>query len=145
MNNAPLSDGPRNKSCPTALVRRTKTATVVAVEELVEQDIVPEVRVSVQLWVTAVARPAAFHVSAEDVDQTVLDLIGRAGKRHVVATASRALYCKCIAVVLMETLKTTVSVALLQHSPFNQQEIDSNPDRATPVGVSTKLPLATQA
>jgi hypothetical protein len=64
-------------------MRCTQSSTVVSVEELVEVDIVSEMRVSVQLGVTAVDSSSTMFVSAEEVDQSVLDLLGTSGKVHV--------------------------------------------------------------
>lgn len=57
-------------------MRSTQTTTVVAVEELVEENILAEMRVTVELGVATVACTTALHVATEDVDETVLDLIG---------------------------------------------------------------------
>jgi hypothetical protein len=48
-------------------VRGADAAARVAVEALVEQDVVPEVRVAVQLVVVARHRPAAGRVTQEEL------------------------------------------------------------------------------
>jgi hypothetical protein len=78
-----LTDRPGDQPSPTVLVIRTESTTVVTVEELVEEEVVPEVRVPVQLGVPAVARSSAFFVSRENVDQSMLDLFCGTGQRDV--------------------------------------------------------------
>lgn len=141
-------------------MRGTNTSTVVAVEELpecqyrgskhrvsetdlVEVDIVAEVRVPVELWVASVDGTSAVLVPAEDVDQAVLDLLGASRKVHVlqvsgkpylaherahVATAGWALDLQILPIVLVESLQT-----------LNEEQVDGEPDRPSPVRVTTKL------
>ena len=71
-------------------MRRSQSSSVITVEELVEVDIVSEVRVSVQLGVTAIDRSSTVLVSAEDVNDSVLDLLGHTGKVHVLRHVSLA-------------------------------------------------------
>jgi len=49
-------------------MRCTQSSTIVTVEELVEVDIVSEMRVSVQFGVTAVDSSSTMFVSAEEVN-----------------------------------------------------------------------------
>jgi hypothetical protein len=58
----------------------TESAAVIAVEELVEEQVVSEVRVSVKLGVAAVAGSSALFVSGKDVDQPMLDLFSCTGQ-----------------------------------------------------------------
>lgn len=48
-----------------------------------EENIVPEMRVSVQLGVATICRSATLRVTPEDVDETMLDLLGHSGQVHV--------------------------------------------------------------
>ena len=101
---AALRDMVRNETCPASLVRCTETTTIVAVEVLVEPNIVTEVRVRVEADVPAVERATAVHVAPEDVDDAVLDLFCDFEQVHVVARASRAFDLQLFAVVLVEAL-----------------------------------------
>jgi hypothetical protein len=73
---ARLHDHVGDKTGPSGLVRRSETAAVVAVEELVELHVVLEVGVVVEHVVAAVVGPVALLVLGKDVDQPVLDLLG---------------------------------------------------------------------
>ena len=81
-----------------------------------EQDIVTELRVKIPLAVAAVGGAAALHVAAEEVDDTVLNLLCDICKIHVVPATSRAFDLQIIAVVLVESLQT-----------LDQEEVDSKP------------------
>jgi hypothetical protein len=48
-----------------------------------EENIVPEMRVSVQLGVATICRSATLRVTSEDVNETMLDLLGHSGQVHV--------------------------------------------------------------
>lgn len=80
---ARLTDRPGDQTRPTVLVVGTESTTVVTVEELVEEQVVPEVRVPVQLGVAAVACSSAFFVPRKDVDQSMLNLFCGTGQRDV--------------------------------------------------------------
>lgn len=51
--------------------------------DLVEMDVIPEMRISVQFRVTTVDGPSTSFVSAENVDNTMLNLLGNGSKVHV--------------------------------------------------------------
>lgn len=61
----------------------TEPTAVVAVEELVEEQVVPEMGVPVQLGVSTVAGSSAFFISRENVDQSMLNLFGGTGQGDV--------------------------------------------------------------
>lgn len=73
---------------------------------LVEPDIIAEVRVEVQRIVSTVRSSPAIHITAENMDDTVLNLFGDTDKVHVFSTSCRALHLYLVAVILVETLKT---------------------------------------
>jgi hypothetical protein len=86
-------------------MRRSQTATVIAVEKLVEPNIVPKMWVRVELLVPSVGRTTTIHIAPEDVNESVLDLLGDLGKIHIVAAACWAFYFEITAVVLVEALQ----------------------------------------
>ena len=59
---------------PAGLVARAKAGAVVAVEVLVEEDVVAPVRVVLELLRAAVDRPAALVVAQEDRAEAVGEL-----------------------------------------------------------------------
>lgn len=69
-------------------MRSTKTATIVGVEELVEPDVVAEMRIVIQLGVSAIRRSSSIHVTTKDVNDTVLDLLRDGDEVHVVSATS---------------------------------------------------------
>lgn len=90
-------------------------------------------RVVIQFRVSSVSRPAALHIATKNVDNPMLDLFCDSYKIHIVAApgrtlhlraelamsqgrASRELYLKVIAVVLVEPLEA-----------LDQQEISRKP------------------
>jgi len=92
-----LHDAPSDKTSPTTLVRRTETSSVVSVEELnvsstrnktkasthlVEMDVVSEVGVPVELGVASVDGTSTRVVSAENVDDTMLNLFSDSSEVH---------------------------------------------------------------
>src|SRR6266403_6168845 len=66
----------RHQPGPAGLVRGTDATTSVAVEVLIEEDVVPEVRVGVCALIEAVDRPASIPVCKEQPSQTAGDLVG---------------------------------------------------------------------
>ena len=73
---------------------------------LVEPNIITEVRVSIQLDITAVGRPSALEITAEYMYDTMLDFFGDVGKVHIVSATRGAFYLKFVSVVLVEPLET---------------------------------------
>jgi hypothetical protein len=88
-------------------------------EELVEMNVIPEMRISVEFGVTTVHGSSTMFVSTEEMDESVLDLLGTAcevheltvsfdpGRLEIVAyitTASRTFDLEVLAVVLVESL-----------------------------------------
>ena len=66
----------RHQPGPAGLVRGTNPTTGVAVEVLIEEDVVPEVRVGVGALIEAVDRPASVPICKEQPSQTAGDLVG---------------------------------------------------------------------
>lgn len=80
-----LPDRPSDQTRPTVLMVGTESTAVVAVEELVEEQVVPEVGVPVQFGVSTVACSSALFVSCKDVDQPMLDLFRGTGQGDILS------------------------------------------------------------
>ena len=103
------------------------TAARVAVEVLVEMDVVAEV------WVVLVARlvgedwPSAVLVFKEYPRETRRELVRDIVDRSEVGRASRARDAKIVAVIVMKLLQR-----------LDDEEVHREPDRPSPVGVSAE-------
>src|SRR5205823_4438469 len=78
-----LRDQPR----PARLVIRAHTRAVVAVEVLVEEQVVAEVRIALQLLRLAERRPAAVSIAQEEGGKPPRDLRGHLRQRELPARA----------------------------------------------------------
>src|SRR5687768_7169927 len=87
---------------PAGLVRSTDAAAGVAVEVLVEEHVVAEMRVVLHLRVVAEDRPPAAPVLEEDVAEPVAQLAGDLLQAEEVAGAGRAFDAEVVAVVFVE-------------------------------------------
>jgi hypothetical protein len=112
---------------PSSLVRSTKTRTIVTVEELVEEHIVPEMGITIELRVSTIRSSASIHILSKYVDNAMLDFFRNLVQWHRVTTPSGALDLKVIPIVLVETLKR-----------LDKEEVGCQPDWSTPIGVATK-------
>src|SRR5882762_2118201 len=95
----------RHQPGPAGLVRGTDATTGVAVEVLIEEDVVPEVRVGVCALMEAVDRPASVPICKEQPSQTAGDLVGDLVEGCEVPGARRAFDPEVITVVVMELLQ----------------------------------------
>lgn len=86
-------------------MRRSQPPAIISMEELVEENVISKVGVTIEFLVPTVRRTPAVHVASKDVNETMLDLFSDLGEVHVVAAASRALDLEVAAVVLVEALK----------------------------------------
>jgi len=89
---------------PAGLVRRSDAPARVAVEILVEQDVVPEMGVAVQLRVVGVDRPPALIVFPKNAGQPPREFVRHLFDRDEAPRARRALDLEVIAVVVVELL-----------------------------------------
>ena len=74
------------QACPAGLVRRAHAATAVAVEVLVEECVVAEMRITRQLVVLVEDRPPATFVGQEDARQAPRQLVGNLVERAPLGT-----------------------------------------------------------
>jgi hypothetical protein len=97
-------------------------------EELVEMDVIPEMGVSVEFGVTTIDSSSTMFISAEEVNESMLDFLGTSSEIHelvvslslyvilkaYITTAGRTFNLKVLTVVLVESLQTTMSTAPIQ-------------------------------
>src|SRR4029079_14380178 len=120
-------DEERDEAGPSGLVARAKARAVVPVEVLVEQHVIPPVRVFLEFRRAAVHGPAAMLVPLEDTCQAVGNVVCDLEQIHTTARAGRTLDRKRIAVIQME---------LQQRA--NQEHVPGHPDRTAPVRVASE-------
>src|SRR5262249_45987656 len=86
-----LVDHGGDQSSPARLMRRPQPATSVAVEVLVEEDVIAEIGVLSHLLRVTEKRPAAVRSRHEDAQETPRQLVGHLAERQHLARAGRAL------------------------------------------------------
>src|SRR4051794_6631641 len=99
-----LLDQLGDEAGPAGLVARAQARTVVAVEVLVEEQMVAPVRVDLDFLRPAEDRPPALLVAQEDADQPPGELVGDLIEAEELARAGRALHPEIVAVVVVELL-----------------------------------------
>jgi hypothetical protein len=66
---------------------------------------------------------------------------GRSREAYI-TTTGRTFDLEVLAVVLVESLQTAISTSSMQaereSSPLNQEQVDSEPNRSSPIGITTK-------
>jgi hypothetical protein len=97
-------------------------------EELVEMNVIPEMRISVEFGVTTVNGSSTMFISAEEMDESMLNLLGTSSEVHellvslvqrqarkaYITTTGRTFDLKVLAVVLVESLQTTISTSPIE-------------------------------
>src|SRR5215216_536457 len=97
-----LLDQIGNERRPARLVRGTAAPPIVAVEILVERDVVPEITVCLKFFVTPENRAPAVGVADEKPQQTPAQLVRDLVESHHLARPGRALDGKSVSIELME-------------------------------------------
>ena len=120
-------DHSRDQARPATLVRRTQTTTRVSIKELVKPEVIPPVGVEVKHIIPPVDTPPAIITPGKKMLQPVLDLLRNMSQMHVLARSHRTLDLQ---ILPKEEIKPLQGL--------NQQEIDTQPDRPTPVAVTPK-------
>src|SRR5512139_1281037 len=108
-------------------MRGAQAAPAVAVEILVEQDVVAKVRVVALLVAGAVDRAATLAICAENAGEPARQFFGDLIKAELAAGARRALHLQSLAVKVGETVERV-----------HEQVIDREPDGAAPVGIAAE-------
>ncbi|MBN8899868.1 MAG: carboxylesterase family protein [Rhodospirillales bacterium] len=115
-------------SAPDALAR-AQAAARVAVEILVEQQQVAEMRVRLHLLAPTEDRPAPVRISQEQADQPLAQMVRDLVQRHLLVGAGRAFDREVRAVIAVEAAQA-----------LDQQVVHRHPDRPAPVGVAAEHP-----
>lgn len=115
-------DEPGDDAGPSGLVARSQPCTVVAVEVLVEEDVIAPVRVLLELRYGSKGRAPAVLITEEDAFEPVLDLLAYLVEVHPLARAGGALDSKAVSVERIE----------IEQAP-DDQEVHREPDGSTPV------------
>ncbi len=100
-----LHDAEGHESCPSGLMRSSKTSPIVSVEELVEPDIILEVGIAIELDATSVRGTATVRILRKYVDCAMLDLFRDPEKIHLFSATRWALNLEFGTVELMEALE----------------------------------------
>src|SRR5436190_8993455 len=117
-------DQRRHQTGPSRLVARAETGAIVAVEVLVEQQMVAPVRIGLKRLRAAEHRPPSILVANEDVGNAPGNVFGDVEQVHPAAGTGRALDGERVAVEQVEL-----------HQGADQQHVHRHPDRAAPVRV----------
>lgn len=60
----------------------TQSSTIVSMEEFIEMDVIPEMRISVEFRVTAINGSSTMFISAKEMDESVLDFLSTSCEVH---------------------------------------------------------------
>jgi hypothetical protein len=104
-----------------------QSTSVVTVKVLVEQNTITEVRIFLELGVIGHGRAHSVLVTKKEPDQPPAELVRDLEYRHHVPRTSRTLDLEVIPVVVVETLER-----------LDEEVVDREPYRASPVGVSAE-------
>src|SRR3989475_5611938 len=124
-----LVDHGGDQSSPARLVRRAQPPAGVAVEVLVEEDVIAEVGVLPHLLRGAEERPAAVRPRHEDTQETPGQLVGHLAERQQLPRAGRALDLEARPVIVVEASEA-----------LDQQVVDRHPDRPASARIATEEP-----
>lgn len=116
-----------NEARPTALMGGTEAAACIAIEELVEPEVILPVLIEVEEIRLGIDGSTALVVAGEEMLHSVLEFLGDVAKVHVLARAGGTLDLERVAIEHVET-----------EEGLDEQEVDAEPDRAAPVAVSTE-------
>src|SRR5437016_2764213 len=119
----------RHQARPSGLVVGADARPVVAVEVLVEEEVVAEVWVALQLLRLPERRTASVFIAQEDRGESSGDLRRDLGERELPAGAGGKLHREALAQVMVELLQR-----------LDQEVVDREPDRPPPVGVAAEQP-----
>src|SRR5216683_701573 len=118
----------RNQPAPAGLVRGAQTATAVAVEIFIKQQMVAEPGPAKAL-VAAEHWPGSISAAQKDAAQPIDDLIGDFSKAAHASRTHRALHSKLIAIIAVKPVER-----------FDNQIIERHPYRPAPIRIATEDP-----
>src|SRR5215467_4592022 len=116
-----------DQSRPARLVTCAQSGTVVAVEILVEQEVVLPVGVLLELLGAPVHWPRPSFTAQKDARESARQLLRNLIERQVLSRAGRTLDLEVIAVELVQVQQRA-----------DQQSVDRHPNRAAPVGIAAE-------
>ena len=116
-----------HQSRPARLMAGAQPGAIVAVEILVEQNVIAEMRIGLKFLRAAKYRPAAMLVAQEKTREPARQLRGDFRQVHLNAGAGGTFHLQFVAEIMMEPLQR-----------FDHQIIHRKPDRPAPVGVSAE-------
>ena len=111
----------------TRLVAGADAGTVVAVEILVEEDVILPIRIFLELFGSSVNRAPAVPIPQENTGESSSDFFGHFEQSHVPSGASWAFHLKVVAVELIQ----------VQQSAY-EQAIHGHPYGSSPIGVASE-------
>src|SRR5215831_11997500 len=117
----------RDDTGPSRLMRRADAAAAVAVEVLVEVQVVAKLAVVLHLGIQRVDLTHAGRVLQKDSRETVRQLLGDLIDGHKMSRAGRTLDLETVPVVVVKLLKR-----------LDDQEVDGKPHRTAPIGVASE-------
>src|SRR6187549_2184723 len=109
--------------CPARLVTRSQPGAVVAVEVLVEEDVVLPGRIALELVDPAVTGPASVLADEEERDEPPAEVLADLRERSTLAGACRVL-----------ELEVVTEVPGVAEHGVDDEVVDREPDRPAPVG-----------
>lgn len=112
---------------PTTLVGSTESSATITIEELVEPKVVLPVLIKIETVVAAVDATSAIVGAGKQMLETMLDLLCNLAQVHVFTAPGRTFHLELVSVEEEESLQR-----------LYQEEVDAEPDWASPVTVSTK-------
>jgi hypothetical protein len=97
-------------------------------EELVEVDVIPEMGISVEFGVSTINGSSTMFISTKEMDESMLDFLGTSSEVHellvslslyerskaYITTTGRTFDLEVLAVVLVESLQTTISTSPIE-------------------------------
>lgn len=116
-----------NQPGPTTLVRCAETTARVAVEELVEPQVILPVLIEIEQIGMAVDSPAPFVISCKQMLHSVLEFLGDMTQVHVITRTGWTLDLERVAVEHVET-----------EERLDQQEVHTEPNRPTPIAITAE-------
>src|SRR5262245_60187342 len=117
----------RDEPGPSGLMPGPETGAVVAMKVLMEEDVIPPVRIVLELRRAAEHRAVPSLIPQKDPGQTRRELPRDFEEGHHPARSGWALHFEFVAIVGIE----------LQERPVHQ-DVDRHPDRAAPVRVAAE-------
>src|ERR1700682_6068588 len=106
---------------------RAQTRPIVTVEVFIKEDVVAEMRITLEFLSAAKYRPPALLVPQEKTGEPPGQVRSHIGKIHHDARTLRAFHLHLIAEIVM------IALQRLDH-----QEVHRKPDRPAPIGVAAK-------